>query len=172
MKTLVLLLSCISLSFFSFNSFAQDKEDNAGHTKPMVNTATKANIHCITPPLGFDTLQGFNGWYSPLLGASIVVSYVEGKTAKDADAVFNDQHIANIKSKLLSRTWYTLDDGKELLVIHLTYEFNGETWGRFQAFVSDEKSSLWFVVSYPYKYSKDIEGVLLKSLRSVKFDQR
>jgi hypothetical protein len=172
MKTFVKLLTCIFISLLSINSFAQVIDDKNENPKPMVNTARKANIHCITPPLGFDTLDGFNGWYSRQLGASIVVSYVEGKTAKDADAVFNDEHVANIKSKLLSRTWYTLDDGKELLVIHLTYEFKGETWGRFQAFVSDENSSLWFVVSYPYQYAKDIEGVLLKSLRSVKFDQK
>lgn len=172
MKKLSLLLLYIGVSLISFRSIAQENQVSPQPNRQMVNTAKKADIKCITPPLGFDTLTGFNGYYHRQLGSSIVVSMVEGKTVKDADAAFNDEHIANIKCTLLSKTRYTLEDGKEMLVFHLTYEFNGETWGRFQAFVGDEISTLWFVVSYPYKYSQDIEGVLLKSLRSVKFDQK
>lgn len=82
MKTFVKLLTCIFILFLSINSFAQVIDDKNENPKPMVNTARKANIHCITPPLGFDTLDGFNGWYSRQLGASIVVSYVEGKLLK------------------------------------------------------------------------------------------
>lgn len=164
------LICCVCL--LSSTSFAQEKQVAGPSEQRMVNTAKKADIKCITPPLGFDTLTGFNGYYNRQLGSSIVVSLVEGKTVKDAETAFSDEHIANIKSKLLSKNWYTLEDGKEMLVFHLTYEFKEETWGRFQAFVGDENSTLWFVISYPYKYSKDMEGVLLKSLRSVKFDQK
>lgn len=171
MKTSALFIF-LSACFVTFQSNCQENQVNNSSNQKMVNTAKSANIRCITPPMGFDTLTGFNGYYNKQLGSSIVVSLVEGKTVKDADAAFNDEHIANIKSNLISKTWYTLEDGKEMLVFNLTYEFKEETWGRFQAFVGDENSTLWFVVSYPYKYSKDMEGVLLKSLRSVKFDQK
>ncbi|MEY3236282.1 MAG: hypothetical protein RI883_383 [Bacteroidota bacterium] len=171
MKTLILLMLCSVVSHISFDSFCQEGL-NGNSKQTMIDVSKKANIKCITPPMGFDTLTGFNGYYHKELGSSIVVSLVDGKTVKDAETAFSAEHIANIKSNLLSKTYYTLEDGKQMLVYHLTYEFKDETWGRFQAFVGDENSTLWFVISYPYKYSQDIEGILLKSLRSVNFDQK
>jgi hypothetical protein len=172
MKNYTAKFILLNFIFFSFFSFSQQNTGSNPSNQKLVNTAKKADIKCITPPMGFDTLTGLNGYYHRQLGSSIVVSLVEGKTLKDAEAAFNDEHIKNINNTLLSKSRLTLEDSMEMLVYHLTYEFKGETWGRYQAFVGDDSNTLWFVISYPYKYSKDIEGVLLKSLRSVKFDQK
>lgn len=172
MKLTGIYLLFFSLFAIAFESSCQEKVVSDSSKVRMVNTSQNASIKCIKPPMGFDTLTGLNGYYHRDLGASIIISKVDGKTVKDAEAAFNDKHIENIKSTLLSKSWLKLDDGREMLVFHLTYDFKGETWGRYQAFVGDENTTLWIVISYPYKYSKDVEGVLLKSLRSVKFDER
>lgn len=138
----------------------------------QVNIAQKANIKCMTPPLGFDTLSGLNGYYHRQIGASIVMMKVPGKTTQDAEAAFTDEHIKNIKCELGSKSRMTLNDGNEMLLYRLTYDFRGEKWGRYQTFVSNDDETLWILISFPERYSKDIEGIILKSLRTVKFDER
>lgn len=172
MKRTALLGLLLILCMQTFTVSAQNKATCDSTSAKQVNISRPANIECIVPPTGFDTLTGLNGYYHRLIGASIILNVVEGKTMKDAEAAFNDEHIRNIKSTLISKSRMKLDDGNEMLVIHLTYEFGGETWGRYQCFTGDDKSTLWILISYPYKYNEDVEGVLLKSLRTAKFDQR
>jgi hypothetical protein len=172
MKRTIKLILFNFFVLFSLVAKSQNTEVKDSTKIRQINTAKPANIKCLVPPIGFDTLTGLNGYYHKQIGGSIVLSLVDGKTVKDAELAFNDQHIKNIKNQLISKSKLTLDDGNEMLVYQLTYEFNGETWGRYQAFVGDDKSTLWIVISYPYRFNQEIEGVLLKSLRSTKFAER
>lgn len=153
----------------SVQSTIAQKADTVNNT---VDISEKANIKCLTPPFGFDTLTGLNGYYHRQIGASIVLMKVHGKTTKDAEAAFTDEHIKSIKCELGSKSKMKMDDGNEMLLYRLTYDFRGEKWGRYQAFVSDDEETLWIIVSFPEKFSKEVEGVILKSLRTVKFDER
>ena len=165
-------LSLILVISTSISAYAQEEVKPNSTDVEVINTAELANIKCITPPTGFDTLEGLNGYYHKTIGATMIISLVEGSTVADAEAAFNEEHIARIKSTLISKSTMKLTDGNDMLVFKLTYEFQGETWGRYHAFVGDEKETVWVVISYPGKYSDDVEGVLLQSLRSLKFDQR
>lgn len=164
MKKILLSFTLILVATFDNVSNAQ-----SDFVKPQQK---KANIKCIIPPSGFDTLSLINGYYHRIFGASIILTTVDGRSVEDAENGLNSAQLKSMEMELVSKSTMKLNDGREMLLFKTKYDFKETKWGRLQGFVGEDNSVLWVVVSYPLEYQDKLEGILLKSLRTLKFDKR
>jgi hypothetical protein len=165
---LLLILTSLSFVLVSSASFAQTEDKTVGSGK-AINLTDTFNIKCLTPPEGFVTRPGFNGYLHFNTRSAILVNIVHGRNIVDAEKSLNDEYYKANNVRFISKAKVKTDAGEDALLYKFAFMLEGVECYRYSLFIGDLNSVLWINASYPAEYESVVEMHILKSLRTTKF---
>lgn len=165
-----------TLLFLFHLVFVFGQEDRRANLD-ATNTDDQSNVYsasldCIVAPEGFQKIDGYNGYYHATTGTSLMMNVVKGRTIVDAEESLTEEYYKNIQADLLSKFRVPLADGKEMLIVKIKLNIDGEPFIRYQGFTGGLNEVLWLLATLPEKYDSVVQGPLLNSFKTTKFAQR
>lgn len=172
-STRMTCIFALAITLFSgvWNGKALAQEMPDSSDVEYVSTITEFPIDCITPPDGFVTPEGFQGYVHWSTKSSILVTLVQNRTLVDAQESLNDDYYKANGVTFVSKEEVVTHHNENALLYKFSFEVNEMKWYRYSLFLGNLNGVLWINASFPEKYTEVVEEEILESLLTTKFEQ-
>lgn len=161
-RFLTAVLQGVFIVFMAHSVVAQ--EDSLDVVLP---TTEDADIHIITPPVGFEVSTAFNGYISmPNSSAIIMVQINNANYIKIAEGI-NEEYCNANSLKFISSTDIESIHGVKGKAFKMKFLLQGDEWIRYMVFAGNLEKTIWLNITYPLKLEELVEGEILKSIQTI-----
>jgi len=129
--------------------------------------ALPADLGMITPPVGFEKTDKFNGFIHFKTGSAIIMTLIKDATYLTIAKGMTEEFYQENKLTLISERKVSTDNGTKGIDYKFSFVIQGVDYIRHMVYVGDLNQTLWLAITYPKMAEELVEDEVLKSIQTI-----